>query len=581
MPRYDLLIAGGTVLDPANSLEAVADVAISDGLVDRVEPEIDRSLAAEVMDADGLWVMPGMVDGHVHVGGERSTWDPALGFRMLALAGVTTGIDFGSTPETLFDGMQRLGAGINIGGLLVLRPGSTIPRDDPPPPEVRSIVADALRRGALGVKIIGGYDPFTPEVTADIIAACNEQRAYIGYHIGTKETGSRLDGMREVPELVGNGRLHIAHINAYTRGSILDPVDECTEALEILTAKKGQYNSEVHQAVPNGTSGACGEDGMILADVARNCLNLGGYPTTADGIRDAIRDGYASVLREKDGVIGYVKYDEALAIFEELDTDCPLSFPVNLPRSAFLLTTARDADGDFVVDAVASDGGSHPRNINIESTTALVRFGALSPLEMAEKLSYNPSRMFGLLKKGHFSPGADGDVTVIDPAAGKAVRTYVAGRPVLVDGQVAQTGGTILTTAEGEPAARERGPAGGGHRSRQQQALRQLLRLTGADSFPPHKALTKRCVQPSSFERLRPDAVGDGIARPVPSGHIDDHGHPVVVRLQHDPAPRPPAPTRASLAPRALVGSDVTSAFAWPRSPGFRIKSGTTRGKAA
>ena len=127
MPRYDLLIAGGTVLDPANSLEAVADVAISDGLVDRVEPEIDRSLAAEVVDAAGLWVMPGMVDGHVHVGGERATWDPALGFRMLALAGVTTGIDFGSTPETLFDGMQRLGAGINIGGLLVLRPGSTIP----------------------------------------------------------------------------------------------------------------------------------------------------------------------------------------------------------------------------------------------------------------------------------------------------------------------------------------------------------------------------------------------------------------------------------------------------------------------
>ena len=457
MPRYDLLIAGGTVLDPANSLEAVADVAISDGRVDRVEPEIDRSLAAEVVDVDGMWVMPGMVDGHVHVGGERATWDPALGFRMLALAGVTTGIDFGSTPETLFDGMQRLGAGINIGGLLVLRPGSTIPRDDPPPPEVRSIVADALRRGALGVKIIGGYDPFTPEVTSDIIAACNEQRAYIGYHIGTKETGSRLDGMREVPSLVGNGRLHVAHINAYTRGSIADPVDECAEALEILTAKKGQYNSEVHQAVPNGTSGACDGDGLVLADVARNCLNLGGYPTTADGIRDAIRDGYASVMREKDGVIGYVKHDEALAIFDELDTNCPLSFPVNLPRSAFLLTTARDADGDFVVDAVASDGGSHPRNINIESTTALVRFGALSPLEMAEKLSYNPSRMFGLLNKGHLSPGADGDVTVIDPAAGKAVRTYVAGRPVLVDGQVAQTGGTVLTTAEGERAARRTG----------------------------------------------------------------------------------------------------------------------------
>ena len=409
MPSYDLLIAGGRVIDPANSLEEVADVAISAGRVERVEAEIDRSLTAEVVDVSGCWVMPGMVDGHVHVGGERATWDPALGFRMLALAGVTTGIDFGSTPETLFDGMSRLGAGINVGGLFVLRPGRTIPHDDPPPHEVRDIVAAALRRGAIGVKIIGGYDPFTPEVTADIIAACNEQRAYIGYHVGTKETGSRLDGVREFHGLIGNGRLHVAHVNAYTRGSIADPVDECTEALEILTAKKGQYNSEVHQAVPNGTSGKCDEDGRVMADVARNCLRLGDYPTDSEGIRQAIRDGYASVIREKDGAVGYVKYGEALAIFDELDTDCPLSFPVNLPRSAFLLTTAKDDDGDFVIDAVASDGGSHPRNINIESTMALVNFGALTPLEMAAKLSYNPSRMFGLLNKGHLSPGADGD----------------------------------------------------------------------------------------------------------------------------------------------------------------------------
>ncbi len=457
MPRYDLLIVGGTVLDPANSIEAVADVAVSGGRVERVEAEIDRSMAAEVVDVRGCWVIPGMIDGHVHVGGERATWDPALGFRMLALAGVTTGIDFGSTPETLFDGMRRLGSGINVGGLMVLRPGSTIPRDDPPPPEVRDIVANALRRGALGVKIIGGYDPFTPEVTADVIAACNEQRAYVGYHVGTKETGSRMDGMREVPGLVGNGRLHVAHVNAYTRGSIADPLEECAEALDILTAKKGQYNSEVHQAIPNGTSGRCDDDGRVMADVARNCLRLRDYSTDVEGIRQAIRDGYASVIREKYGTIGYVKYGEAMAIFDELNTDCPLSFPVNLPASAFLLTTGRDSDGDFVIDAVASDGGSHPRNINIESAMALVRFGALSPMDMAVKLSYNPSRMFGLTNKGHFSPGADADVTVIDPAAGKAVSTFVAGKAVLVNREVAQSGGTILTTARGEASARNSG----------------------------------------------------------------------------------------------------------------------------
>ena len=331
--------------------------------------------------------------------------------------------------------------------------------------------------------------------------------------------------MREVPELVGNGRLHIAHINAYTRGSILDPVDECTEALEILTAKKGSTTRRCTRPCPTAHPARAAKTVSYWRMLPGTASTSAGYPTTADGIRDAIRDGYASVLREKDGVIGYVKYDEALAIFEELDTNCPLSFPVNLPRSAFLLTTARDADGDFVVDAVASDGGSHPRNINIESTTALVRFGALSPLEMVEKLSYNPSRMFGLLKKGHFSPGADGDVTVIDPAAGKAVRTYVAGTTRARRRAGGPIGRYGPDHRRGRTRGEERGPAGGGHRSHRQQALRQLLRLTGAT--------TPSGLLDSAAQRVRPDPVAIKFG-PFERTY-DDHCGSVVVRLQHDP----------------------------------------------
>ena len=44
MPNYDLLIAGGTVLDPANSRHEVSDIAVDSGQIVRVEPEIDRDL---------------------------------------------------------------------------------------------------------------------------------------------------------------------------------------------------------------------------------------------------------------------------------------------------------------------------------------------------------------------------------------------------------------------------------------------------------------------------------------------------------------------------------------------------------
>lgn len=457
MTRYDSIIAGGEVLDPANGMHETADLGISGGVIVEVAPELDRSASSQVIDAGGKWVMPGLIDTHAHVAGSRSTWDPALGHRMLAEAGTTTAIDFGGTPEQLIDGMRRIGAGLNVGGLFAMIPDVTIAQDDPPPAMVREIVSDALKRGALGIKMLGGYYPFTPEVTASIIAECNARRAYIGFHVGTKESGSRIDGLREVPELVGKGRLHIAHINAYCRGSINRPEEECDEALRILTAKKGQYVSEVHQAVPNGTRGKCDEDGAVLANVAQNCLKLRGYEPTADGIRLAIRDGYASAIREKDGRVVYVKGEEALSLFEELGTDVSLSFPVNLPATAFRLTTARDDDGDFVIDAVCTDGGSHPRNIAIESTMALVKFGALSPLEMAEKLSWNPSRMVGLSDKGHFSPGADADVTVIDPETSRATMGIVAGRTIMRGGEPIAHGGTLLVTSDGEGAARNSG----------------------------------------------------------------------------------------------------------------------------
>jgi len=127
-----------------------------------------------------------------------------------------------------------------------------------------------------------------------------------------------------------------------------------------------------------------------------------------------------------------------------------MSFPVNLPGSAFHLTTEKDSAGDFVVDAISTDGGFHPRNVAIQTTMALVRFGALTPMEMANKLSWTPSRMVGLLNKGHFSQGADADITVVDPHSGEPVMSFVDGDPIMINGEVIGKGGRILVTVAAE-----------------------------------------------------------------------------------------------------------------------------------
>ena len=457
MAQYDLILSGGTVLDPKNDFEGRADIAISHGRIDRVEAELDPARADDVVDVSGMWVMPGQIDTHAHTAGLSRNWDPALGYGMLARAGTTTVMDMGGTGRSLIDGILRRGAGLNVAGNYAMIPGLTVPNGELSAPVIRNVVADALRQGCYGLKILGGYHPFSPEVTSNVIAESNAQRAYIAFHLGTTDSGSQLEGVREIPGLVGRGRLHVCHVNSYCRGVIEEPGAECAEALGILDGMRDQLNSEVYHAVQNGTSGRCDEEGNVIADVPRNCLRLRGYETTYEGLRQAISDGYASVVAQRGGQIYYAQGEEALKLFDAERSNVGMSFPVNVPSSAFALTVAKNGGEDFIVDAVSTDGGSHPRNVAVQSTMALVEFGALTPLEMAEKLSWAPSRMMGLHAKGHFSAGADADITVLDPARNEPTMSFTAGSMIMLHGRSTGTGGTLLVSAEGEKTARDSG----------------------------------------------------------------------------------------------------------------------------
>jgi dihydroorotase len=65
--EYTLLIKGGHVIDPKNDVNGVMDVAIADGKVAEVAPNIDAARARRVADASGLYVVPGLIDLHAHV----------------------------------------------------------------------------------------------------------------------------------------------------------------------------------------------------------------------------------------------------------------------------------------------------------------------------------------------------------------------------------------------------------------------------------------------------------------------------------------------------------------------------------
>ena len=101
-PRYDLLLKGGHVIDARNNVSAIRDVAIAQGKIAAVEPDIPASQARRTIDVTSLYVTPGLVDIHVHAfagsmgreyTGENCVRPDGFTFR----SGVTTVVDAGSS----------------------------------------------------------------------------------------------------------------------------------------------------------------------------------------------------------------------------------------------------------------------------------------------------------------------------------------------------------------------------------------------------------------------------------------------------------------------------------------------------
>ena len=104
--KYDLLIRGGEVIDPANDRYGRYDIAVSNGVIAAIESDVDIGEAKDVVDAGGLYVTPGLIDMHTHCYWGATYWgieaDPVA-----ARSGVTTWFDAGSAGAYSLAGFRR------------------------------------------------------------------------------------------------------------------------------------------------------------------------------------------------------------------------------------------------------------------------------------------------------------------------------------------------------------------------------------------------------------------------------------------------------------------------------------------
>src|SRR6478752_3787828 len=99
---YDVVVKGGHVLDPGQGLDGQLDIAVQDGKIAAIQPDIPASSAARVVDVRGAnrYVLPGLLDIHTHVAHGATTAGVGMGCVDPDVGGVgsgaTTVLDAGS-----------------------------------------------------------------------------------------------------------------------------------------------------------------------------------------------------------------------------------------------------------------------------------------------------------------------------------------------------------------------------------------------------------------------------------------------------------------------------------------------------
>jgi dihydroorotase len=104
-PRYDLLLKGGHVIDPGNGVDGIMDVAVAAGKIAAVEKNIAANEAGKVVDGSGLYVTPGLIDIHFHVGhgGAPLNWFAPEARAHIAPLGIPADIALQSGVTTVVD----------------------------------------------------------------------------------------------------------------------------------------------------------------------------------------------------------------------------------------------------------------------------------------------------------------------------------------------------------------------------------------------------------------------------------------------------------------------------------------------
>lgn len=383
--KTKLLIKGGRVFDPETGFEEICDVLVEGDKIEKIEKDI-KEKADRTIDAAGCYVMPGFIDLHVHLRDPGLTHKETVetGAKAAARGGFTTICAMPNT-KPVIDDPTRVDYVHNKAKRMA---------------DVNVLQIGAVTKGMIGDElsdIEGMIKSGIPAISEDGKSVMNAGLYREAMKIAAKHDIPVFAHCEDIT-MVRGGVLN-AGKKAKELGvaGITNSVEDVIVARDILLSK--ETGARLHLCHCST------KDSMVMLRDARKK----GIPVTAEVCP------HHFTLSEED--------------IKEADSNYKMNPPLRSKEDKEALIEGLK---NGLVDVIATDHAPHHKDEKAKSVqdapfgivgletaagltvTELVAKGILTPMQMAEKLSYNPARILGS-DKGRLQEGRIADIVVLDP----------------------------------------------------------------------------------------------------------------------------------------------------------------------